>query len=89
MFSRPIGLTVFAQIVIKPDHLNLYCVDITWIAGQLLCFIHFLQEFDSDFDNSGGGLMMMVMMLLNVQIMNLFNCSSGLTVNLMAMIRCK
>ena len=33
--------------------------------------------------------MMMVMMLLNVQIMNLFNCSSGLTVNLMAMMRCK
>lgn len=77
MFSRPIGLTVFAQIVIEPDHLNLYCVDITWITGQLLCFIRFLQEFDCDFDDNGGRLMMTVMMLLNVQIMNLFNCSSG------------
>ena len=68
MFSRPIGLTVFAQIVIKLDHLNLYCVDITWIAGQLLCFIHFLQEFDCDFGDNGSRLMMM---LLNVLIMNL------------------
>ena len=30
----------------------------------------------SDFDNNGGRLMMIVMMLLNVQIRNLFNGSS-------------
>ena len=55
MFSRPIGLTVFAQIVIKLDHLNLYCVDIIWITGQLLCFIRFLQEFDCDLTTMEAG----------------------------------
>ena len=76
MFSRPIGITVFVQIVIKLDHLNLCCVVITWIAGQLLCFIHFLQEFDCDFDGNGGRLMMMMMMMMIVVVVVHVNSKS-------------